>query len=92
MTGLLKRAVGLLLGLDEGINALGGGSHLETVSGTLGRAVGAAGGKRHWWGPALVSVVNAGARIITGQTNHCQQAAEAEAARRAAESTIIPAP
>ncbi|MDB5448748.1 MAG: hypothetical protein JWQ97_4065 [Phenylobacterium sp.] len=89
MSGLGERIVGLFLGGDEAINALGGGSARESLSGTFGRALGLYGGKRQWWGPPAVAVVNAGAWVIARQADHCQTTAALEAARRAAEQTFI---
>lgn len=84
MTGILKRLFGFTIEQDEAVNVLGGGRRGETISGTCGRALGIYGGKRQWWGPAAVAVVNVGAWVIARQADHCQTAAADEAARRAA--------
>lgn len=36
---LRQRGLGFLIGLDEALNALGGGSYRQTISGTVGRAL-----------------------------------------------------
>jgi hypothetical protein len=79
MTGLKDRIVGFLAGQDEALNALGGGSDRETISGTVGRACGAAGGKPRAWGPPLRTMIEIMPWFGPG---HCAKYAALEAARR----------
>lgn len=67
---LKDRLVGFLVGQDEALNALGGGSVHQTISGTAWRAQQA--GK--WWGWALVDVIDS----ILGW-GHCRKVGEDEA-------------
>lgn len=69
-----KRLVNFLLGQDEALNALGGGSPKETISGTIGRGV----IRGYWWAKPLAAVLDA----VLG-AGHCAHAAESEAAARA---------
>lgn len=71
MAGLGSRLWAFLIGEDEALNALGGGSPKQTISGTVGRAVLA--GK--WWGKPLAAVIDA----IFGD-GHCLREAEKETA------------
>jgi hypothetical protein len=70
---LFQRFVGLLIGVDGGVNALGGGSPRETLSGTCGRGVLA--GK--WWAKPVAYMIDG----LLGE-GHCLRQAAAEARRR----------
>jgi hypothetical protein len=72
MAGLGRRIVNFLLGEDEAINSLWGGSPKESISGTVGRA--AEGGK--WW---AVWIAQPLINLIMFNPRHCQEAAAAEA-------------
>ena len=79
MAGLGKRLVNFLVGEDEAVNSLWGGSPRETISGTVGRAAGS--GK--WWATNLAQpFVN----WLMRNPQHCQEAAADEARRRAEEA------
>ena len=67
---LRTRLLGFLIDQDEAVNALGGGSYRQTVSGTIGRGLQT--GK--WWAPACRVVVDG----LFGQ-GHCLRQAEREA-------------
>lgn len=79
MSGLGKRLLGLLIGEDEAINALGGGSPQETISGTVGRAAKAG----SWW---AVWIAQPLINFLMRNPQHCQEVAAAEAARRQAQT------
>lgn len=50
---LPKRLLGFCIGLDEAVNALGGGDYRQTISGTIGRGL----LKGVWWAkPARILV------------------------------------
>lgn len=81
MTSLPRRFLGLLIGEDEAANALLGGRYRETLSGSVGRAAGhTAYGEQppKWW---AVHIAQPLINSIFGP-DHCQHAAEDEAARR----------
>lgn len=65
MSALGQRLLGFMIGLDEALNALGGGSPKQTISGTIGRGL-AAGA---WWAPFCRWVVDG----LLGQ-GHCARA------------------
>ena len=69
---LRDRFFGWLIGQDESLNALGGGSPRQTISGTVGRAVIA--GK--WWGRFLAYGIDG----LLGE-GHCARQAAKEALR-----------
>lgn len=69
---LFERIGNWALGQDEALNALGGGSARQTISGTAGRAVIA--GK--WWGKLLAYGIDG----LLGE-GHCARQATIEAAR-----------
>jgi hypothetical protein len=75
MAGLLARIQGFLLGQDEALTALGGGSAKKTISGTIGRACGYSGGKPRWWGPPLRWALEVQPWFGPG---HCGRAAASE--------------
>jgi hypothetical protein len=69
---LWQRLNGALTGLDQALNALGGGSPRQTISGTAWRAF-----KRgNWWGWPMVAIIDG----LLGH-GHCERVAAAEAAR-----------
>jgi hypothetical protein len=76
MAGFAKRILGFLVGEDEAFNALGGGNYRQTISGTIGRACGYAGGKPHWWGPICRFLLELMPWFGKG---HCERQAIAEA-------------
>lgn len=73
-----RRIVNFLLGLDMGVNGLGGGLPRETISGTVGRACDAGA----WWGPAIRFAIEVQPWFGWG---HCANVAAEEAARRVAD-------
>lgn len=76
MSSYLHRLINGLVGIDETANALGGGKPTQTISGTVGRACGAAGGKPHWWGPVLRDLIDGMPWFGPG---HCENQAIKEA-------------
>ena len=62
----------MLIGEDEALNALGGGSYRETVSGSVGRALLA----KAWWAPLAAWLLD----LIFG-AGHCAAQAAWEAER-----------
>lgn len=84
MAGLKDRLVGFLLGLDEAFNGLGGGSGRQSISGTIGRACGYAGGTKHWWGPPCRWALEIQPWFGAG---HCERVAIEEAAAAAVTET-----
>lgn len=80
MSGVARRLFGFLVGLDEGVNALGGGEPRETLSGSIGRA--AIAGK--WW---AVHLAQPAVNTLMRNPQHCQKAAADEALRRAQEGS-----
>ena len=79
---LAERLLNALIAEDEALNALGGGSPRETISGTAGRACGEAGGKPYWWGPLLRALIEVQPWFGKG---HCAREAAKEQARRDAQ-------
>lgn len=73
---LPQRAEGFLVGEDEALNALGGGSPRQTISGTVGRGVIA--GK--WWAPTACAAIEIMPWFGAG---HCARQAALEATRSA---------
>lgn len=71
MAGLRQRLLGLLVGEDEALNALGGGNPHQTISGTIGRGL----QRGYWWAEPARKLVDG----LFGD-GHCagQAASEAE--------------
>lgn len=65
-----------LLGLDQWVNVLLLGDPDETISGRLGRAH--ASGRAKWFVPWLRNLVDWGAKVLAGQSNHCLESIEQE--------------
>ena len=72
MASLLERLLNVAVAEDEAINAAGGGSPRQTLSGTIGRGL----QRGYWWAPPARAVVDG----IFGQ-GHCARTAESEAQR-----------
>jgi len=76
MSNFARRLVNFLLGEDEAVNGLVGGSARETISGTVGRAVEAGA----WWAKPVAYVIDG----LLGE-GHCLRQAAKEQARRTRE-------
>lgn len=85
MAGFFKRLENVAMDEDYAANSAFGGKDTESISGTIGRAANKGQLWAKWFAqPVLDAVVSA----ITGQKNHCQvsAAAEAERAKKLGES------
>lgn len=81
MTGLPQRLLNFLGDEDRAFAALFGAEWWQTISGSAGRAAGEAGGKRQWWGPLAVSLIES---LPCFPRGHCAYWAGVEAKEAAA--------
>lgn len=72
MASLMQRLINFIIAEDEALNALGGGSPQQTISGTIGRGL----LRGYWWAEPACFVVDG----LFGQ-GHCAAQAAKEARR-----------